>query len=228
MKRIALIEDDQLLLKRLIFFLNNQDGIECVLCANSLGNFFEKLTDDKHPDLLLMDVELSETVNTIAHISKVKALIPHSKVLIFTGHNHPDYIMRALKNGADGFYLKGSGLSKLLEAIDTTLAGGMYLSPQAVPHMVPFLRNQETISIAPSSPPSHQSNTAAAVSEASAFLSQRERQVAKRLVQGLSYKEIAQEINISVNTVRHYVKVLYKKFEVTNKIQLSHKIKALL
>jgi DNA-binding NarL/FixJ family response regulator len=226
MKRIALIEDDQLLLKRLTFFLNNQDEIECVLCASSLGVFFEKLTREKQPDLLLMDVELSKDMNTIAHISKVKALIPKSKILIFTGHNHPDYIMQALQSGADGFYLKGSGLSKLLEAIETTLSGGVYLSPQAVPNMMPYLRKQDTFNATP--PPSTHQPDNTTTDEASYFLSQREKQVARRLIQGLSYKEIAQDINVSVNTVRHYVKVLYKKFEVSNKIQLSHKIKALI
>ncbi|MCB0560395.1 MAG: response regulator transcription factor [Lewinellaceae bacterium] len=226
MKQIALIEDDQRLSKRMAFFLNKQDDLECVVSAGSLGEFFERLNEKLKLDLLLLDIELSGSINTIGHLQKIKNLLPNIKILVITGHNHPDYLLRALQEGADSFYLKGSGLPKLLEAIDTTYAGGTYLDPEAAVHILPYIRKQK--SRPKTGIPSFDECEAAAsegLGEQAIPLNKREQQVAKGLIEGQSYQEIAQHINLSVNTVRHYVKVLYKKFEVANKVQLSNKLK---
>lgn len=227
MKSIALIEDDRLLLKRLGSFLNKQKGLKCIISASSLGQFFECLEEGMKPDLLLLDIELSGAVNTIHHLGKVKSLLPEAKVIVITGHNHPGYLLGALQNGADSFYLKGSGLPKLLDAIEATCAGGAYLDPPAAAHMLSYLRQKPA---SPEGGPTDSEMPGATFSEASGQaqlqLSQRERQVAKGLVKGESYMDIARNINVSVNTVRHYVKVLYKKFKVANKIQLSNKLKS--
>jgi DNA-binding NarL/FixJ family response regulator len=229
MIRIALVEDDQLLSKRLVFFLNSQKTMQCILVANSLGRFFEQLTDDLKPDLLLMDIELSDTINTIEHLKKIKSLLPQSKILVITGHNHPQYMYRALQNGAHGFYLKGSGLAKLLQAIQTTHEGGSYLAPEAAALMLPLISGEE--SAIDSSPLSSTTSSVDAHDEQTSdntmkHLSQREKEVARGLIDGATYQEIASSSNISINTVRHYVKILYKKFDVSNKIQLGQKLRA--
>ncbi len=219
MKRIALIEDDKLLLNRMAMFLAGQQGMSCVLKAETLGQFFENLPDEPGIDLLLIDIELSDEVNTIAHLQKVRKLLPDSKILVITGHNHPDYILQALQKGANGFYLKGSGLAKLLEAIETVCAGGAYLAPEAAAHIIPFFNRQPD-----SSRPFHAEPAGQGAPE-KMDLSRREKEVAQRLIEGQSYQEIASDLLVSLNTVRHYVKCLYKKFEVSNKIQLSKKLR---
>ena len=220
MKRIALIEDDELLLKRMVAFLNSQNNIQCVLCVNSLGKFFESWSEEIQIDVLLIDVELADNINTLDHLQKMAALLPEVKILAITGHNHPAYIQRAMQKGARGFYLKGSGLSKLLEAIEATYHGGIYLAPEAAAHVIPFLQQGGQPQVAASG----NSDTIAKVES----LSLREKQVAIRLIEGYSYQEIADEIYLSINTIRHYVKVLYEKFEVSNKMQFSKKIRHLL
>ncbi len=228
MKQIALIEDDQLLLKRISVFLDNQSGMKCVVTARSLGEFFERLDEEVKPDLLLLDIELSNEVNTIHHLQKIKNLLPSIKVLVITGHNHPDYVLKAIQKGADSFYLKGSGMPRLLEAIDFTLNGGAYLDPEAAAHMIPYLRGQKEPSFTGISSSDGQKTVPSEGTGAQSGpqLSRREEQVAHGLIQGQSYREIAENINLSINTVRHYVKALYKKFEVANKIQLSNKLKS--
>lgn len=221
-KRIALVEDDELLLKRMAYFLDNQENMRCVLTASSLGAFFEKL-NPLNIDLLLMDVELSGQVNSLEHLVKVRALLPDSKIVIISGHNHPEYLYRALKQGANGFYLKGSGLSKLLEVIETTCLGGVYLDPEAAASLLPLLQEKEFP--IPHQPPQPQNESGLMEQDTSKILTHRERQVADALVFGKSYQEISDDLNISINTVRHHIKSLYKKFEVNNKIQLSYKLK---
>lgn len=226
MKQIALIEDDQKLLKRMSSFLNSQNELKCVIAASSLGVFFECLDEESKPDLLLLDIELSEDVNAITHIQKIKNLLPSIKILVIAGHNNSEHILRALRHGADSFYLKGPGLQKLLEAINSTLAGGAYLDPEAAVHMIPFLRGQILPPVGGSFMPASQGIAPPkGVAPSVLQLSLREQQVARGLMEGRSYKEIARKINLSVNTVRHYVKALYKKLGVNNKIQLSNKLK---
>ncbi|MCB9264478.1 MAG: response regulator transcription factor [Lewinellaceae bacterium] len=228
MKRIALIEDDRSLLKRLSFFLNKQKELTCIIVANSLGEFFERLDEEMKPDLLLLDIELSENINTIAHLQKIKSLLPRMKILVITGHNHPSYLFKALEQGADSFYLKGSGLPKLLEAIEATFSGGAYLDPKAAAQMIPLLRNKKKSPEARGdiTPPGDDGTVLAEGPGLPEWqLTSREQQVARGLVEGKSYKEVAAGLNLSVNTVRHYVKVLYKKLKVANKIQLSNKLK---
>ncbi len=220
MKRLAIIEDDQQLLKRMAFFLDKQEGMKCSIGSGSLGEFFEKLPDYSTIDLILLDIELSDTINTIDHIQKLKSLLPQARVVIITGHNHPEYIYSALQNGADSFYLKGSGLDKLLEAIEATLEGGSYLDPEAAAHIRKLIRGEAQAAPPLTAPAGGRKNAPGLNS-----LPQREKQVAEGLLRGKSYQEIAEDIHLSINTVRHYVKVLYKKFEVSNKIQLSNKLK---
>ena len=226
MTRIALIEDDKLLLKRMALFLSGQKGMQCVLTAESLGQFFETLPEKPQVDLLLADIELSSSINTIDHLEKVRKLLPAVKILVITGHSHPDYILRALQKGVNGFYLKGSGLDKLVEAIETICSGGAYLAPEAAAHMVPFFnwhsnsqrQSEDTVA-------SYAAPGPAIPIKEDAKLSRREKEVAWRLIEGQSYQDIASELSVSLNTVRHYVKSLYKKFGVSNKIQLSRKMK---
>lgn len=226
MKRIALIEDDKLLLKRMASFLNSQEELECVLAAPSLGSFFEALPDSPKIDLAIIDIELSGTINTIDHLQKLQNLLPETRILVITGHNHPDYIFQALRKGAHSFFLKGAGLDKLLEAIDITCAGGAYLAPEAAAYMIPFFNQQNEQH--GSKLKQYSASTPAIPGHEQLELSLREREVAQRLANGHSYQEIASELFLSLNTVRHYVKVLYKKFDVSNKVQLSKKIQSYL
>jgi DNA-binding NarL/FixJ family response regulator len=222
MKRLALVEDDILLAKRLASFLNSTSDFSCELIAHSLGGFFEQLDTEAPPQILLMDIELSDTVNTIDHIKKIKALIPSSGIIVITGHNHSDYIQRAISNGADGFYLKGSGLKKLIEAIESTLDGGLYLAPKAAKHLLGVIKQ------APSAAPPPGESLAMVPPPQIESMTEREREIASGLINGDSYKEISSNCNISINTVRHYVKVLYKKFEVDNKVAFTNKVKPFL
>ena len=223
MKQIALIEDDPKLLKRMAIFLNRQKGLECTITSSSLGEFFECLGDSQEPGLLLLDIELADKTNTLAHLRKIKNLLPDTKILVITGHNHPEYLLWSLQQGADGFFLKGSGLNRLLQAIEATFAGGAFLDPEAAVHMVSYLRKERPIPHNGFS--GHNEAPDADLLQPGLMLSAREQQVARGLTAGQSYKEIARAINLSINTVRHYVKVLYKKFDVSNKVQLSNKLK---
>lgn len=212
--KIALIEDDTFLLRRLPEIIDAQPNLDCVLQARSLGEFFEQFSPSQQLDLILADVELSDTINLTDHLGKIRSLLPDCKIIAITGHNHPSYVLKALKQGANSFYLKGGSPKELLKAIQSTLDGGTYISPKAAANLLPILRQNGN------------SGSTSTLQENDAWsrLNDRERSVAEGLLKGETYGSIASNLNLSINTIRHYVKELYTKFGVNNKIQLSQKL----
>lgn len=217
MIQIAFIDDDPHLRKRISLFFSTQNEFSCDIIAESIGHFFEQLNSNNEPDIILMDIELSTSgINSLDHLQKIKTFLPKTKVIIITGHNHPDYIHSALKNGADSYFLKGSGIDELLDVIKTTITGGTHIAPQAATHLLSTLRQP------------FRDNTELIHKELPPVLEQltsREFEIARELANEASYKEIASKFYISINTVRHYVKSLYKKLEVSSKREFSRKVK---
>ena len=106
MVQIGIIDDDRSLVNRLAEFIDLQEGYACCLQAYSLGEFFEKVSIKEEPDILLLDIDL-EGNNSLDHISKIKRILPHTKVIILTGLSNKEYFLKALSNGANSFFLKG-------------------------------------------------------------------------------------------------------------------------
>lgn len=221
--RVGIIDDDPRLLDSMERFLNAQDDMSCLLRASSIGQFFEGLNDPSRIDVVLVDVELGEQVDSLQHLEKLLGILDlRTKCIIITGHNNPDYVRRAFQKGASGFCLKGSDPDSMVEAIRSVHRGGVYMSPEAAVHLLPILRKGDE------SPGSLTDEDGAIPGLEHLDLKKREIQIAVRLIEGRSYQDIADEIFLSINTVRHYVKSIYRKFGVVNKVQLGRIIRPLL
>lgn len=216
MWKLAIIEDDPFLLQALKDFLDQQEHLECVLATSTLGHFFERWDTHNRLDVLLLDILLGEH-NSLDHLTKIRRLAPHCKIIVITGVTDPSLLLRALETGADSYYRKGSDLEKLLDVIDLTLRGGAYIDPEVAPEVINFFRNR-----------AENKNRSDQVKleqlRAIHQLSEREVQVARGLITGHSYEAIGDSLNIALNTVRHYVKTLYRKLEINNKVQLIQKL----
>lgn len=217
MIQIGIVDDDKVLSDKLASALSQQNDFECTLQASSLGALFESIDPVSQPDILLLDIQLG-VISSIDHLEKIKALLPQSKIIIMTGYSDKRYIVDALQRGANSYILKGQAPTKIFEAIRETHNKGSFLGPQAASVVVEHLRNhipgkgQPTFS----------------TTDLPWDLTVREAQVAQDLTEGFSYKEISQQRNISINTVRHHIKSLYRKTEVSNKMQLLQKLKSAL
>lgn len=217
MWNVAIIEDDQLLLNELADFIAQQEELNCLLTALSLGAFFENWRPELQIDLLLLDIALGAQ-NSLDHLQKVKKMIPQGKVIIMTGMTEPTFLTKALEEGADSYYLKGSDLEQFRQVIDITLRGGAYIAPDIAPELVSFFRKK-----AEKKEDSTQLHLQRL--QKSYALHEREMQVAQGLMMGQSYEEIGRSLNIALNTVRHYVKSIYRKLDINNKVQLIRKLR---
>jgi DNA-binding NarL/FixJ family response regulator len=155
-------------------------------------------------DVVLMDLEMPR-MNGIDATRRLKALAPPLKVVVLTVFEDPDAIVEAICAGADGYLLKKARARELLDAVRAVAGGGAPLTPTVAQKMLEVLR-----SVAPAAaPPSSSPPTRLALTE-------REQQVLRALVEGLSYKQAADALGISLGTVRSHITAIYGKLQVHN------------
>jgi DNA-binding NarL/FixJ family response regulator len=168
------------------------DGLE-------LLGILEKIT----PDMILLDISMPQ-LRGIEVINEVKRLCPNVKILMITMHKTEQYFLCAMSAGADGYLLKEDSDTELLTAIDTVLDGELYISP--------FLGEEFTDEVI------HQYR------EKDIFpcetLTNREVEVLKLVAEGLTSKEIAEILSISIRTVEHHRANLLKKLDLKNTADL--------
>jgi len=214
---IVIIEDDSGLRADMASFLRLEPTFH-VSPFDSIGAFINDYTTEDKIDLILLDVMLYEQ-NSLNHLFKIRRLIPQVKILIVTGSNTEEFLMKALSEGADGYYLKGSNLELLLGAIRAVSANQAYIDPA----MTKFLFNHYKANVVEQKPVSPELNYMTREFD----LNKRETEVLTGLMNGLRYKEIAELYHVSINTIRHYVLSLYRKTDVNNKKALLKKVRAL-
>jgi DNA-binding NarL/FixJ family response regulator len=146
-----------------------------------------------------MDIEMPG-MDGIAATSAMKSVLPGVPIVMLTAFEDPERILAAIRAGADGYLLKRSDPSDILEEVRSVAAGGSPLTPSVARSIVAHLR---------ASPPA-----AAAAPSASWNLSEREMDVLRQLVEGHSYKQIAAVLNVSIDTVRTHLRHVYRKMQV--------------
>jgi DNA-binding NarL/FixJ family response regulator len=155
-------------------------------------------------DVVLMDLEMPR-MNGIEATRRLKALAPGLKVVVVTVFEDPDAIVEAICAGADGYLLKKARARELLGAVRAVAEGGAPLSSTVARKMLDVVRV-----LAPAAEaPTRSAPTRLALTE-------REQQVLRALVDGLSYKQAADALGISLGTVRSHVTAIYGKLQVHN------------
>ena len=197
MIRIVLYEDNPQLREGLSLLLNGSDGFEVIGAFKNCNNVREE-TSTLHPDVILMDIDMPGT-NGIEGLKLIRQQNNAVKVLMLTVFDDNKNVFEAIKNGANGYLLKKTPPAKLLEYIQEAHTGGAPMSSSIATQVLKMfsqLHNQ---------------------SGEEYHLSDREKQVLQLLVNGYSYKMIAAEIFISIDTVRSHIKKIYEKLHVNSK-----------
>jgi DNA-binding NarL/FixJ family response regulator len=151
-------------------------------------------------DLYILDIGLPG-MNGLECLVRLKAKRPEVKVLMFTVIDHDDNVFAALKAGADGYLLKRESPDKMLEAIADALQGGAPMSSEIARKVLLSFRDVTPVK-------SFQSS-----------LSDRETEVLELLSKGHLYKEIADRLGISLNTVKQHIHHIYEKLQVQNRTE---------
>lgn len=153
-------------------------------------------------DVVMMDLEMPR-MNGIEATRRLKELAPRLKVVVLTVFEDPDAIVEAICAGADGYLLKNARARELLDAVRAVADGGAPLGSTVARKMLDVVRL-----LAPAAP------TQSAPTRLD--LTEREQQVLRALVDGLSYKQTAEALGISLGTVRSHITAIYSKLQVHN------------
>lgn len=210
MTYIAIVDDKKSLRTALQDRLNAFDNYEVLFTAENGKDFLEKMVEARKsisPDVVLMDIDMP-IMNGIEAVAHGKERYPNSKYLMLTIFDEDDKIFSAIKAGADGYLLKDEPVEKIKEAIINLLnEEGAPMSPSIARRALNLLMNAKVeIKETPAN-------------ELDYNLTDREKEILLKLIDGLEYKEIAQDINVSPNTIRNHVTKIYKKLHVTSRAQ---------
>ncbi|MBK7130933.1 MAG: response regulator transcription factor [Crocinitomicaceae bacterium] len=198
-KRILLVDDHQLIIDGIRGFIEHDGRYQVIGEAND-GHDAIRLADVLNPHVILMDIEMPG-LSGIAACEEIKRKFPQVKVIIISMHNDKELIKKLIGLGADGYLLKNSQQTEVLDAITKVLNNQSYFS------------NDVTLSLLDKTIKNHsESNTTTDLSE----LTERETEILKLVAEGMTNKEIGDELNISHRTVDTHRTNLMKKLDVTN------------
>ena len=156
------------------------------------------------PDIVIMDINLPG-INGIDCLKQVKDKSPDTQFMMFTVYENDEKVFEALKAGASGYLLKNTGLVQLIESLKELHNGGSPMSANIARKLVTVFRDKEK------------------AAEPVAILSNRENEILQLLAKGLLYKEIAEQLHISTNTVRQHIHRIYEKLHVQNRTEAINK-----
>jgi DNA-binding NarL/FixJ family response regulator len=198
-KSVAVVEDDRGLRDKLVEILRSAPDLKCVGAFASAEEALAKMPA-QNPEVVLMDIRLPG-MSGIQCVAQLKKLDPAPQVIMVTVYEDSDLIFKALKAGADGYLVKSGPPQELLNAVRDLDRGGAPMSSHIAYKVVQHF---------------HALGTADRNTEA---LTSREQQVLTLLASGFIYKEIGDQLDIGVETVRTHVRNICQKMHVRNRLE---------
>ena len=198
--RIAIFDDNRNIRESIAMLLDMEPDFEVVGSFSHVLDCVEDVAECR-PDIVLMDIEMPG-MSGIEAVKKIKQEFPQIQILMQTVFEDDDRVFDSICSGASGYILKNYIYTKLVDSIRELLHGGSPMSPSIARKV---LNKMQLISshILPAETPDY-------------HLTPREKDVLSCLVNGLSYKMIGAELNISYETVRSHVKKIYEKLHVAS------------
>lgn len=199
--RVSIVEDDNELRQQLVWLINRSPGFRCISDYRTADEALRRIPREK-PDVVLMDIELRQSsVSGIECVRPLKATAPGLQILMLTQFEDTNLVFDSLLAGASGYLLKREPHAKLLEAIKDILQNGSPMTSQIARKVVQFFHRQGEST------------------RQLAGLTAREQEVLEALAQGFAYKEIADRLSITMDTVRFHLKNIYEKLHVHSRTE---------
>ncbi|SES79942.1 two component transcriptional regulator, LuxR family [Stigmatella erecta] len=221
--RVFVVEDQTKILKNQLRLLEGHPDIEIIGTALSGEAALEEVAKTV-PDVILLDLGLPR-MSGIDVTREVKATHPKVEILIFTIFDEEDKVLEAVKAGASGYLLKGAPVDKIIEAIKEVRAGGTVIQPNLARRLLRHFRVDPDSGPVPSSPRPEAPERAPALETPAAPdamlrpLSDREQEILQLIAKGISNSEAAKMLNLSKATIRTHLEHIYRKLEVTNRVE---------
>jgi DNA-binding NarL/FixJ family response regulator len=208
--RVLMVEDQTNILRNQLKLLASSAEIEIVGTALSGEAALEEIAKLK-PDVLLLDLGLPR-MSGIEVTRTIKQQHPEIEILIFTIFDEEDKVLEAVQAGASGYLLKGATTDKIIEAIKEVKAGGTVIQPNLARRLLRHFRVGVGSTAEDSAPP-------APAEPQLRPLSDREREILQLIAKGISNNEAAKLLNLSKATIRTHLEHIYRKLEVTNRVE---------
>lgn len=199
---VAVVDDDEEVRENLRWMIDHADGYRCAGVYDNGHAALDGLTGratDPRPDVVLMDIGLPD-MSGIECVRELKKRLPRLRVIMQTVYSDDEKIFESLRAGAVGYILKKSPLPRLLQAVADAAQGGAPMSGEVARRVLAYFQE-----------PTEDADIAS--------LSQREHEVLEELVEGRSYKAIADKLFLSVHTVRYHVHHIYEKLHVRSRAE---------
>ena len=203
MINVAIVEDDIEIRKAFCEYISGQNNFVCKMAHDSVESFLHNLDVENLPDIILMDIGLPG-MSGISGIKLIKERHPEINIVMLTVHNDPQKIFQSLCTGASGYLLKSTPFKEITNSLTELYSGGAPMSPQIARKVIEYFQPTDKKEI-----PSQ--------------LTKKENEIVLNLVDGLSYKMIADSQNISIETVRSHIKNIYTKLHVHCKADVIRK-----
>lgn len=200
---VAIVEDIREIREGLRLLIDSSDGFVCNETYSNAEEALQQLPSTQ-PDVVLMDIQLPG-LSGIECVRRLKPQCAATQFIMSTVYEDDENIFESLKVGASGYLLKKITPDKILDAITEVYKGGSPMSSQIARKVIASFQQKDSIDDAD-------------------MLTPKERQILKALSKGLRYKEIAAEMNISMETVRTHARHIYEKLHVQSRTEALNKV----
>jgi len=197
--KVSIVEDNRGTRESLTELLGRAPALRCV-GAHPTGEEALQRIPAEEPDVVLMDINLPG-MSGIECVSRLKERLPKTQVLMLTTYEESDLIFDSLRRGASGYLLKNMPPAELIQAVEQVHAGGAPMSMQIARKVV-----------------NHFQQIRHATSEVEQ-LTKREQEILALLAKGFLYKEIADQLGITLSTVRAHLHAIYEKLHVMSRTE---------
>jgi len=196
--RVIIFDDNKNVRESVAMLLSTTENMQLVAAFESCKNMLQQIELSK-PDVILMDIEMP-MLNGIDAVKELRSKFPNLPVLMLTGFEDDEKVFASLCAGANGYVLKNASMESLIQYINEVYSGGAPMTPVIARKVLnQFARVQ------PTQKQGEDYN-----------LSTREKEVLQLLVKGKSYKMIADELNVSYETVHSHIRKIYQKLQVNS------------
>jgi DNA-binding NarL/FixJ family response regulator len=199
--RVLIADDHTMVRESLVSVLQSEADIEAVAQAADGIEALERAILSR-PDVVIVDLSMPR-LNGIEVVRRLREALPATKVLVLTMHQEDEYVLQAVRAGASGYLVKDSAAAELVSALRSLHAGRGYFGPQAAKTLADQLQHPERTQADPYG-----------------RLTPREREVFHLIVEGLTTKEIARRLDVSVKTAENHRGRVLEKLDVRNTAEL--------
>ncbi|GAB4187295.1 MAG: response regulator transcription factor [Calditrichia bacterium] len=202
---IVIIEDDEEIRQTVVNYLRRLGEYQILFAGSSVEAYLYHTNHLGAPDIILLDIGLPG-ISGCEGVKLLKSRFPETQIIMYTVHDENNEVFQSICNGASGYLLKSTPLQEVHKALRDVFKGGSVMSPiiarKVIENMQPGRKN---------------------TSRAESDLTPKEEEIVHSLVEGFSYKKIADNMNISVDTVRSHIKNIYKKLHVHSRGEVVKK-----